>query len=162
MVQARQFRKQHIDCHYASGLYRYLREFSIAYHDYSTLVSMDDKHVVKIGEPGYPVSGLERGKQVLVSPATHFTVGDHDFTKISLVPSVIFMVNIPESMGGTLYHGKVLVGLKDSTFQSLSSIRHARELKGLQSSGDTNPIVLLYTDGGLDHHSIYPSVQIHM
>ena len=43
MVQARQFRKKHVDCHYESALYRYLREFAILYRDYSTLVSMDDK-----------------------------------------------------------------------------------------------------------------------
>lgn len=53
------------------------------------------------------------------------------------------------------------MGLKKSTFQSSSPIRHAKELLiVLQSSGDTNPILLLYTDGGPDHRSTYPSVQI--
>ena len=160
MVQARQFRKHHIDCHYASGLYRYLREFSVVYHDYSTLVSMDDKHVVKIGEPGYPVSGLERGKQVLVSPGTRFTVGDHDFTKFSLTPSVSFFIDIPDSVSGSFYSGKVFVGLKENAFQQSSPIRHATELKSVLQSTAVRPILLLYTDGGPDHRLTYVSVQI--
>ena len=62
------------------------------------------------------------------------------------------------------YHGKVFVGLKSSAFQSSSPIRHATELcKTLESeSSDVNPILLLYTDGGPDHRSNYPSVQISM
>ena len=54
MVQARQFCKFHIDYHYASALFR---EFAIS----NIEISMDDKHVVKVGEPGYPAVGVERG-----------------------------------------------------------------------------------------------------
>ena len=28
---------------------------------------MDDKHRCKVGEPGYPVAAVERGRQVIVS-----------------------------------------------------------------------------------------------
>ena len=62
MVQARQFRKTHVDSHYASALYRYQREFSVKYRDYTTFISQDDKHSVKVGEPEYPVAAVERGK----------------------------------------------------------------------------------------------------
>ena len=51
----------------------YLREFAIQYRDYATMVSMDEKHIVKVGEPGFPVAGVERGKQVLISPAKKLT-----------------------------------------------------------------------------------------
>lgn len=158
MVQARQFRKVHIDSHYASALFRYLREFAC---DYSTLVSMDDKHVVKVGEPGYPVAGIERGKQVLVSPSMKLTVGDHDFTKFSLTPSVSVLIDIPESITGSFYSGKVFVGLKENAFQPSSPIRHMTELEGvLNSANSISPILLLYTDGGPDHRLTYVSVQI--
>jgi hypothetical protein len=33
------------------------------------MVSMDDKHVVMVEEPEYPVAGAERGRQVLVTSA---------------------------------------------------------------------------------------------
>ena len=56
--------------------------------DTAVLVSMDDKHKIKCGEPGYPVAAAERGKRVVVGPNQIMAVGDHDFTKCSLVPSV--------------------------------------------------------------------------
>ena len=62
------------------------------------MVSMDDKHTVKVGEPDYPVAGAERGKQVLVSLTKKLVVADHDFTKFSLTPSVSFLISIPESI----------------------------------------------------------------
>lgn len=64
MVQSRQFRQDHIDMHYASALFRYLKEFAFKYKDDTTFVCMDDKHTMKIGEPGYPLAAVERGKQV--------------------------------------------------------------------------------------------------
>lgn len=128
MVQSRQFRHHHIDSHYASALYRYGREFAIQYRPFTTFVCQDDKHTIKVGEPGYPVAAVERGKQVIVGLNEKLVVGDHDFTKVKLTPSVNFLVDIPESIEGTFYHGKVYVGLKDSTFQPSSPIRHASEL----------------------------------
>ena len=84
MIQARQFRHQHVDMHYASALFRYLKEFAIKYRDQLTMVCMDDKHSMKIGEPGYPVAAVERGRRVLVAKGTKLVVGDHDFTKMSM------------------------------------------------------------------------------
>ena len=158
--QSRQFRKNHVDSHHASALFRYEREFAIKYRQHSTFVCQDDKHSIKVGEPGYPVAAVERGKQVLVGLNEIMMVGDHDFTKLTLTPSVNFLVNIPESMEETFYHGRVFVGLKGSVFQSSSPIRHATELSKILETDNTNPILLLYTDGGPDHRSNYPSVQI--
>ena len=161
MVQSRQFRHNHVDSHYASALYRYGREFAIQYRHFTTFICQDDKHTIKIGEPNYPVAAVDRGKQVLVGLNKKLVVGDHDFTKLKLTPSVNFLVEIPESIEGTFYHGKVYVGLKDSTFQPSSPMRHASELvKTLRSVGHTNPILLLYTDGGPDHRSTNPTVKI--
>ena len=62
-----------------------------------TMVSMDDKHKVKVGEPSYPLAAAERGKQVIVGPNQVMAVGDHDFTKCTLTPSVNFLVSqIPQ------------------------------------------------------------------
>ena len=97
MIQARQFRHQHVDVHYASALFCYLKEFSIMYKNDITFVCMDDKHSMKIGEPGYPVAAIERGKQVLVAKGTKMTVGDHDFTML-ITPSVILKIEIPEKI----------------------------------------------------------------
>ena len=101
MVQSRQLRLNHTDSHYASALFRYERDFSIKFRDFTTLVSQDDKHSIKVGEPGYPVASVERGKQVLVGLKEKMIVGDHDFTKLTLTPSVNFIVDIPESIEDT-------------------------------------------------------------
>jgi hypothetical protein len=56
---------------------------------------------MKVGEPGYPVAAVERGREVLVAMRTRFEVGDHDFTKLSIIPSVILKLDIPENIEGS-------------------------------------------------------------
>ena len=77
MVQARQTRKWHEDAHYSAALFRYLQEYAIMFKAYTTLVFMDDKHHCN-GEPGSPVSAVDRGKQVVVSATGKcFSAGCH-------------------------------------------------------------------------------------
>ena len=80
-VQKRLFRKCHPDEHYCAALFRYQRELAVKYRDLSTFICIDDKHRIKVGEPGYPVAAVERGRQVIVSQTETFAVGDHDFTR---------------------------------------------------------------------------------
>ncbi|GES72778.1 uncharacterized protein LOC105326236 [Rhizophagus clarus] len=161
MVQSRQLRSNHIDNHYASALFRYLKELAIMFKDYSWLVFMDDKHRCKIGEPGYPVAAVERGKQVIVSYNKSFVVADHDFTKCGIIPSVIMFCDIPESIEDSFYQGKVYVGLKDPIFQPSSPIRHNSELYNLLVNDEQqNPFLFIYTDGGPDHRVNYLRVQL--
>ena len=70
MIQTRQFQHQYIDAHYASALFRYLKEFSLKYHQDTSFVCMDDKHSMKVEEPGYPEAAVERGREVLVAMGT--------------------------------------------------------------------------------------------
>ena len=159
MVQARQFRLSHIDAH-ASALFRHQREFSIRYQEYVTFASLDSKHTIKLGEPGYPLAAAERGKQVLVSMKTKFQVGDHDFSKFSITPSVCLLIELPETIDGSFYRGDVFVGLKENSFEPSSPLRHVTEFNQILSSqSDTNPILLLYTNGGPDHRLTYVSVK---
>ena len=76
MVQKRQLRKYHEDAHYASALFRYQKEMAIKYRSHATFVSLNDQHKVPVGEPGYPVASVERGKKVLVGIDRAFEVGD--------------------------------------------------------------------------------------
>lgn len=132
------------------------------FRDLSLFVCIDDKHRVKVGEPDFPVAAAERGKQVIVSLNETFSVGDHDFTKLSLVPSVAFIVDIPESMEeGTWYSGNVFVGLKDGVFEPSSPFRHAKKLFDiLNSQMIDRSILFMYMDGGPDHRLTYISVQL--
>lgn len=83
-------------------------------------------------------------------------MGDHDFTRFSIIPSVVLLIDI-----GSWYKGKVLVGFKDAVFQASSPIRHACEIHStlLRKIGDKS-ILLIYSDGGPDHRLTYISVQL--
>jgi len=93
------------------------------------MVSIDDKHRLKVGEPGFPVAAAERGRRVMVRAGTTFEVGDHDFTKFSIIPSVVLLTDIPERIDDSWYQGQALVGFKDAAFESSSPLCHATELK---------------------------------
>ena len=109
MVQKRLFRKTHPDEHYCAGLFRYQREFALKFRDFTNFVCVDDKHRVKVGQPGFPVAATERGREVIVSLNETFAVGDHDFIRFSIIPSVEFHLDIPDSFERSWYTGKVLV-----------------------------------------------------
>ena len=161
MVQKRQVRSKHVDAHYCAAAWRYLREYAIKNRDMCTLVSMDDKHKIKVGEPGYPLAAAERGKQVIVAENEVMAVGDHDFSKSTLTPSVNFIIDVPGSIEESFYRGDVFVGIKDSVLQPSSPFRHACELKDILLTKDTvQPILLIYSDGGPDHRCTYMSVKL--
>ena len=162
MVQARQLRKTHEDSHYCAALFRYAKEFAIKFRDHCSLLFLDDKHRCKVGEPNYPVAAVERGKKVVVAASgSTFTVSDHDFTKFGLIPSVVVLCDIPESIDNTFYRGQVLVGLKDAATEPSSPMRHSTELSKIFRERDIqSPIVVLYTDGGPDHNNTFLAVQL--
>lgn len=117
MVQKRQFRKTHPDSHYGAAAFRYMREYAVCLRNECLFICLDDKHRVKVGEPGFPVAAAERLRRVIVSLDKEFSVGDHDFTKFSLIPSVSLINEIPSSIEGSRYSGEVHVGLKDAVFE---------------------------------------------
>jgi len=98
---------------------------AVQFRRFAIFVSLSDKHKVPLGESGYPVASVKCGKRVLVSFDKSFLVGDHDFTRSSLTPSVALFIDIPHSMEGSFYHGKVCI---DSVFKSSSPMRHGAEL----------------------------------
>ena len=112
------------------------------------MICIDDKHRLKVREPGFPVAAAERGSRVLVRVGTTFKVGDHDFTKFSIIPSVVLVVNIPDNIQESWYRGQVHVGYKDAAFEASSPMRHGTELSSLLSSNSKlqRSILFLYSD----------------
>ena len=108
------------------------------------------------------MTAAERGQRVLVSRDTTFEVRNHDFTCMSIVPSVCFIIDIPKSDKSSWYTGKILVGLKEVVFEPSSPPRHIAELYEIVTSQDLQmkPIMFMYTNSGPDHRLTYLSVQL--
>ena len=98
----------------------------------------------------------------MVSRDTSFEVGDHNFTRFSIVPSVTFVIDVPEEIECSWNSGNVLVGLKEAGFEPLPPESHSTELCDILTTRnlDANPMLLLYCDGGPDHRLTYLSVQL--
>jgi hypothetical protein len=145
------------------GLVEDEREFNIKYRDYACFISTDDKHKVPIGED-VPVSTGVRNKKTLAPAEGEITAADHDFTKLSLTPSITLFINIPNDISESFYDGKVYACFKDAIFQPSSTLRHSTEFFNLmnrQYPTQFLPSILsLYTDGGPDHRCTFGSVQI--
>jgi hypothetical protein len=126
-------------------------------------ISADNKHKVPIGED-IPVSTGVCNKKTLAPAEGKITVTDHDFTKLSLTPSVTLFINIPCDISESFYDGKVYISFKDAIFQPSSALRHLTEFFNLINhqyhSQPLPSILLLYTDGGSDHRCTFGSVQV--
>ena len=96
MVQARLFRKSNPDAHYANSIYNFLKEHTVENCQNVAFFSADAKCKVPVGEPGYPIATVTRGKKVNVGNNEKFLVADHDFTKLSLIPYTYLLHKIPE------------------------------------------------------------------
>lgn len=59
MIQQWQFRKSHKDQHYAAAVFRYLLQYAVKLRDICTLVCLDNKHHLKVGEPGFQLQPLK-------------------------------------------------------------------------------------------------------
>ena len=122
MIQQRQFRHSHIDAHYCAAIFRYQKEYALKLRDQALMVCLDNKHRIKVGEPGLPMTSVERGKKVLVSLNQTFEVCDHNFTCFSLIPSVTLLIDIPDKIDESWYEGEVHVGIKDAVFEPSSCL----------------------------------------
>ena len=125
-VQSRLLRKNSDDAHYCAALFRYLREFCIQYRQWTCLISADDKHKVPIGEDVAVSTGV-RNRRSIVTQNNTLAAADHDFTKLSLTPSITFFITIPDDISGSFYEGQVFVSYKDTIFEPSTAIRHSAE-----------------------------------
>ena len=122
MVQKSQFCHDHVDQHYYVALFIYTQEHAVKFREHSVFFCGDDQHHIKVEEPGSPLAAAEHWRQVVVSLKQSFQVGDHDFSRFSLIPSVNLEVNIAESIDRLWYQGKVFIGFKEAAYEAPSPI----------------------------------------
>ena len=75
-----------------------------------------------------------------------FKLCDHDFTKSGIIPSVTFLVDVPDNIEQSCYTGNVYIGVKDSVLEASFPFWHACELYSiLMSLSSQKHILFLYT-----------------
>ncbi len=161
-VQARLLCKDHLDAYYCACLFWYLHKFAIFYHNHVCFIAANDKHKILIEEGIVTSTGICNKKNI-VSINTTLVVSDHDFTKLSFTPFIIFFINISESIKYFFYNDKVFVSYKDTLFQPSNMIKHVTEFyNAIQNyySLNISPILYLYIDGGPDYQTTFGSMQI--
>lgn len=163
-VQVRQLRRDHQDSHYVSVLLQYVRAFAVQYKSNLIFVSVDDKAVIPVGEPDCPVATGVRGHNHSLVPldGPQLVALDHDFHINGIVPSVAFVVDVPENHSDSFFNGHAYVTLKDKVTQPSSALRHASELTQLVQShcDQKKSIMILVSDGGPDHRVTFGSVRV--
>lgn len=158
-VQTRQLRAEHMDDHFCSAMFRYMKEYSVKYRTDVKFVCLDDKSKLDDGEPTM-ASGV-RGKKAIVPLNSMLSCLDHDVqSKGSLTPSVCLSLDVPEEADHSFYRGQVSLVLTDSAFQASTTFRHGIELQKNLEQDDRKPILMLYTDVGPDHRLTYHAVKL--
>ena len=94
------------------------------------LLSVDNKAIVPVGEPGDPISTGVRGhhRSSMCSGGPTLAALDHDFHLHGIVPSVALAIEIPESPNDSFFSGQPSVSNKDKVTQPSSPHRHSAEI----------------------------------
>ena len=96
MVQAWLFWKSNADTHYANAVYNsWEKEQVVKNRQNIAFFNVDAKCKVPIGEPGYPIAVVTRGKKVIAGLNEKLLVTDHDFSKLSIIPDAYLLHEIP-------------------------------------------------------------------
>ena len=74
-----------------------MKECAVQNHQNVAFFSADAKCQVPVGEPGYPIATVTRGKKVIVGNNEKFHVADHDFTKLWFIPDAYLLHEISKS-----------------------------------------------------------------
>ena len=127
-VQAHQMRKSHPDARYVVVILQYVKQFLIAFKQYTLLLSVDDQAIVSVGEPGNPISSDVQGDHHTLVPMGGPTVTalDHDFQLHGIVLSLALAIEITDSHTDSFFFtGQLYVSNKDKVNQPSSPHRHS-------------------------------------
>ena len=123
------------DEHYNNALHKYVRAFACQEKrqygkDAVAFRSLDDKAKIIVAETGEcATSALVRQSTTIVhAEGEKRTLAAHDFTKLSIIPSVELNVRIPSSVVDSFYQGQVTVQYKRAHDEPSSSVRHVAEM----------------------------------
>ena len=84
---------------------------------------------MKCGEPGCPISAVTKGKRVLVAKGTTVETADHDFSSITLVPTVVIIHKLPPTIDDSWYCRQPYIYVKITATEPSSALRNAVEIE---------------------------------
>ena len=169
VVQARLFRKSNPDAHYANAV---KNRQNIAFF------STDTKCKEPIGEPGYRIAAVTRGKKVIIGLNEKFLATYHDFSKLSIIAEAYILHEIPEkheltdekvdddlldkgSRLGEWYSVQVFYGFKSMVSEGSIAMRCAAEIADVITGhfDKTPPCLSVYSDSDPERKTDNLSVQ---
>ena len=174
---------KNVDAHYARAVYKFLRERAIKFRTSSVFFNADAKCKISVGEPGFPLAAVARGKKVIVGENEVFKVAAHDYSKLSIIPDGILLHQIPETENvtnppekitecetqesqpkvGGWYAGNAHYCFKNMVSEGSTSLRGIAEIgKVLDKEFQTSALperLYLITDGAADRNIVHVSVQ---
>ena len=108
---------------------------------------------------------MTRRKKVLVAKDQIIQSADHDFACITLVPTVVMIHDLPSSVDQSWYRGKLYVYIKITTIERSSVVQNSLEIerahiKKFGTNENIHLIIIIYTEGGPEHHTNFLSVKI--
>lgn len=149
-LQTRTLHKMHIDQHYGSKQFCFLKEYAQKFKHFSYVMFVDDKAQVPIGDVGAPVSAVTRQRRVM-QVNNELRSLDHDNAFMHLTPSVNVLLEPPENQHGW-YAGVPEIVLKESIFQPSTAFRHVAEIANRLDKHEKKPFLFIGSDGGPDHN----------
>ena len=80
-VQVRQLREDHSDARYVRTILQYVKGFSVQYRSLVGMMSVNDKAIIPVGKPSYPVSigGRGHNRSLVHLDGPQNCSLDHDF-----------------------------------------------------------------------------------
>ena len=141
--------------------YKNIKHWCVDNRENCTLIFMDDKAKILVGEPGTPELATSHMRKAVTTKNVTLAASDHNYHVTTLTPSVDLICDIPDTPFDSFYSGQVYVGLKDSIFEGSDPLRHVTELLSvLKRENETfSPYIVLFTDGGVDHNLTFLYVQ---
>ena len=178
VVQAWLFRKSNPDAHYANAVYKFMRERVVKNRQNIAFFSTDTKCKEPIGEPGYRIAAVTRGKKVIIGLNEKFLATYHDFSKLSIIAEAYILHEIPEkheltdekvdddlldkgSRLGEWYSVQVFYGFKSMVSEGSIAMRCAAEIADVITGhfDKTPPCLSVYSDSGPERKTDNLSVQ---
>ena len=98
-------------------------------NDLVTMVSMDDKAGIDVGEPDMPIVACQHPGKSWIPANLKLGEGQHSFHKLNLTPSVRLIHDIPSTIEGSFYRGNPQLTLKDAVFEPSNGARHFTRAK---------------------------------